>query len=103
MKKQADRAFVEALSKFANLEFLTDGEHGYDYSIEVPRGVRLTDFEERLIAMEFDIYDRFGVRVTAFPVTGAYPDAPGWHDDASRRVDDDVAGADRSRFAATAG
>ena len=76
-KKDADRAFVDELAKFANLEYLTDGEHGYDYCIEVPRGVHLHEFGLRLAELQTSIAERFGVRVTALPGTGEYPEAPG--------------------------
>jgi len=78
MKQRADRAFLEELAKFANLEYLTPGERGFDYCIEVPRGAGWTEFQERLVDMEMEIRDRFGVYVRAIPVEGVYPDAPGW-------------------------
>jgi hypothetical protein len=78
MKQRADRAFLEELGKFANLEYLRPGEHGFDYCIEIPRGVGWTEFQNRVVDVEIDIRERFGVRIRAIPVAGAYPDAPGW-------------------------
>lgn len=70
MKKRAQSAFLEELAKFADLKHLTDGAHGWDYRIEVPRNVDIIDFEDRVIDLQVAIYERFGARVWCWVVSG---------------------------------
>lgn len=85
LKKRAQSAFLEELATFADLNYLTDGAHGWDYRIEVPRNVDIIGFEDRLTELQVDIYERFGARIWCWVVAGAHPDDPGRHTETQTR------------------
>ena len=65
VRKDAEAAYIAALSRLVDLTTLTGGRDGYDFYVEVPAG-QLHVLSQRVVELEYDIYDRFGVRFRTY-------------------------------------
>ena len=76
-KERAKTALIAALAPLVNLSTLTEGEHGFDYCVDVPvHG--FFELGNRITEIEVDINERFGVwaRVLPLPRIEPPPGAP---------------------------
>lgn len=76
-KEKAKIALIAALAPVVDLSTLTDGEHGFDYCVDVPQQ-GFAQLIDRISEIEMDIREKFGVwaRVWALPRSKSPTDAP---------------------------
>ncbi len=66
-KERAKIALIAALAPLVDLSTLTEGEHGFDYFVDIPvQGCN--ELGHRIVEIEYDINARFGVWARVLPV-----------------------------------
>ena len=65
VRKDAEAAYIAALSSIVNLATLTGGRHGYDFQVEVP-AAEVHATTQRLVDLEYDLRDRLGVHFRTY-------------------------------------
>lgn len=65
IRKDAEAAFIAALSSLVDLSTLTGGRHGYDFRVEAP-AARLHELSQRVVDLEYDVRERFGVHFRTY-------------------------------------
>lgn len=66
-KKDAEAAYIAALSEIVDVRTLKGGRHGFDFMVEVP-AAELHVITQKIVDVEFDISDRCGVRFSTYAV-----------------------------------
>ena len=65
--RDAEAAYLAALSKLVDLESLTGGRDGYDFYVRVAAG-EMHRTTQRIVDLEYDIRERFGVRFRTYAI-----------------------------------
>jgi hypothetical protein len=65
VRKDAEAAYIGALSRLVDLASLAGGRHGYDFQVEAPAN-ELHVLSQRIVDLEYDIRDRFGVHFRTY-------------------------------------
>jgi hypothetical protein len=67
LRKDAEAAYFAALNGIVELSTLAGGRHGYDFQVEVP-AARLHETTQRIVDLEYDLRDRFGVHFRIYVI-----------------------------------
>ena len=66
-KERAKTALIAAIAPLVDLSTLTEGEHGFDYCVDVPVD-GCGKLDHRITEIEVDIRERFGVWARVMPL-----------------------------------
>ena len=64
-KKDAEAAYIAALSQIVDIQTLKGGRHGFDFAVEVPAH-NLHEITQKIVDIEFKIGDEHGVRFSTY-------------------------------------
>jgi len=65
VRKDAEAAYIAALSGLVDLSTLMGGRHGYDFQVEAPSS-QLHELSQRVVDLEYDVRDRFNVHFRTY-------------------------------------
>lgn len=66
-RRDAEAAYLAALSKLVDMGSLTGGRDGYDFYVCVPAG-QMHATTQRIVDLEYDIRERFGIRFRTYAI-----------------------------------
>lgn len=66
-KKDAEAAYIAALSEIVNIRTLKGGRHGFDFMVDVP-AADLHEITQKIVDIEFRISDQSGFRFSTYAI-----------------------------------
>jgi hypothetical protein len=76
LRRDALAAYIAALAGLVDVRTLRGGRHGADFYARVP-SAEMHETTQRMVDLEFDIADRYGVRFRTFAIATASECPPG--------------------------
>lgn len=70
LQRDAEAAYIAALSDLVDVRTLTGGRDGYDFYARVP-ATKLHETTQRIVDLEYDIREKYGVQFRTYAIPTA--------------------------------